>query len=100
MFLLAHTNEFVGTCKCAVEPTPACCGVNQCRRVYERKEIKSQTTQGGLPGLLGTSFLGTQAYLLPKHYIRGVNPLREVDCDGALFVRLNRSVFMVSAGAW
>jgi hypothetical protein len=56
IFLLTHTNEFVGTCKRAPEPTPACCGVNQCRRVYEGQEKK--LPQGGLPGLLGTSFLG------------------------------------------
>jgi hypothetical protein len=41
--LTAHEpNEFVGFCKRAPEPTAACCGVNQCRRVYEEEEKKME----------------------------------------------------------
>jgi hypothetical protein len=40
IFSIPHTNEFVGMHKRAPEPTAACCGVNPCRRDYEREEKK------------------------------------------------------------
>jgi hypothetical protein len=44
--LTAHEpNEFVGFCKRAPEPNAACCGVNQCRRVYEEEEEKKEGTK-------------------------------------------------------
>ena len=58
IFSLTHTNEFVGACRSAPEPTPACCGVNQCRRVYEREGKKTKPLRGGCRAGLGTSFLG------------------------------------------
>ena len=36
IFSICHTNEFFGMRKRAPEPTAACCGVNPCRRDYER----------------------------------------------------------------
>jgi hypothetical protein len=40
IFSICHTNEFVGMRKRAPEPTAACCGVNPCRRDYEREGKK------------------------------------------------------------
>jgi hypothetical protein len=42
IFSIPHTNEFVGMHKRAPEPTAACCGVNPCRRDYERGEMKAR----------------------------------------------------------
>ena len=55
IFSIPHTNEFVGACKRALEPTAACCGVNPCRRDYEREEKKDAlgSEASGCSGLTG-----------------------------------------------
>ena len=71
IFSLTHTNEFVGTCKSALEPTPACCGVNQCRRVYEREgKKKPPNLSGGAVGLVSAPRSWVEGLLSEALYFR------------------------------
>ena len=94
IFSICHTNEFVGTCKRAPEPAAACCGVNPCRRDYERGDrdgakkgfspeprpghahcSPSSGDSGGAVQLAGHPVPGRKAFCCETHCFPSVNLL-------------------------